>query len=119
MYYHGAAAPLAGKVFEVDDFAKMCRDAGEDRAIIMPTPTLFPRNRELVQALRSASASSRELFMGCALVNPLLGAESIAELELAVREWGFRAAKLMPTLHPFKLWAVSYTHLTLPTTERV
>ena len=104
VYYHGAAAPLAGKVFEVDDFAKICRDAGEDRAIIMPTPTLFPRNRELVQALRSASASSRELFMGCALVNPLLGAESIAELELAVREWGYRAAKLMPTLHPLKLW---------------
>jgi predicted TIM-barrel fold metal-dependent hydrolase len=104
VYYHGAAAPLAGKVFEIDDFATMCRDAGEGRAIIMPTPTLFPRNRELRQALQSASASSRELFLGCALINPLLGDDAIAELDLAVREWGFRAAKLMPTLHPYRLF---------------
>lgn len=103
VYYHGAAAPLAGKVYEIDDFAAMCRAAGEDRAVIMPTPTLFPRNRVLRDALAAAVPASRELFLGCALVNVQLGDDAVGELEEAVRGWGFRAAKLMPTLHAFKL----------------
>jgi uncharacterized protein len=70
----------------------------------MPTPTQVPRNVELMEALAGASASSRELFLGAALVNPLLGAAQAAELERAVREWGFRAVKLMPILHPYRLF---------------
>jgi len=101
VYYHGAAAPLAGRVFGVDELAALCRAAGEDKAVIMPTPSAVPRNREVAEAL-DASAGSRGLFVGCALINPLLDG-AVGELERAVKEWGFGAVKLMPVLHGFKV----------------
>ena len=87
---------------EVEQLDTLCRDAGVDRAVLMPSPTFRPRNRLVAGAL-DAAPGARARFVGCALVNPHFGGDAVDELELAVREWGFRAAKLMPTLHAVNL----------------
>jgi uncharacterized protein len=109
LYYHGsdAAAPssrdaAAVEVDRLDALCALCREAGVDRAVLMPAPTFRPRNRLVAGAL-DAAAASRGRFLGCALINPHFGEDAVAELERAVREWGFRAAKLMPTLHAVNL----------------
>lgn len=103
LYYHGpneAAADAAAA--EVERLDALCREAGVDRAVLMPTPTFRPRNRAVAGALEAAPRS-RGRFVGCALINPHFGGDAVAELERAVAEWGFRAAKLMPTLHAVNL----------------
>jgi predicted TIM-barrel fold metal-dependent hydrolase len=102
VYYHGPDGAVGGRVFGLEDLAALCREAGVDRAVLMPAPTFRPRNRLLADALRAAPAAARP-FLGCALVNPHFGEEAVDELERAVREWGFRAAKLMPALHAVNL----------------
>jgi predicted TIM-barrel fold metal-dependent hydrolase len=98
LYYHSAGEVAVGPAAEVDRLDALCRDAGVDRAVLMPAPSFRPRNRLVADAL-GAAPRSRGRFVGCALVNPHFGEDAVAELERAVREWGFRAAKLMPTLH--------------------
>jgi uncharacterized protein len=99
LYYHGRDGIAAGEAaVEVDRLDALCRETGVDRAVLMPTPTFRPRNRLVAEALEAAPRS-RGRFLGCALVNPHFGEDAVAELERAVGEWGFRAAKLMPTLH--------------------
>ena len=102
LYYHGAEAPGGSEGLSVEQLDALCRDAGVDRAVLMPSPTFRPRNRLVADALRAAP-TARERFVGCALVNPHFGEDAVAELETAVREWGFRCAKLMPTLHAVNL----------------
>jgi len=103
LYYSGQDdASGAQAAAELARLEALCRDAGVDRAVLMPTPTFRPRNRAVAAALGAASGS-RDRFVGCALVNPHFGDEAVGELERAVREWGFRAAKLMPTLHAVNL----------------
>jgi predicted TIM-barrel fold metal-dependent hydrolase len=102
VYYHGPDEPVGGRVFGVEQLDALCREAGVDRAVLMPAPTFSPRNRLVAEALDSAQGS-RARFVGCALVNPHFGDDAVAELERAVKEWGFRAAKLMPTLHAVNL----------------
>jgi len=102
IYYHGPNEPVGSTVFGVEQLDALCRDAGVDKAVLMPTPTFRPRNRLVADAL-GAAPGSRERFVGCALVNPHFGDDAVGELERAVKEWGFRAAKLMPTLHAVNL----------------
>lgn len=110
LYYTGAdeaassgrGAAAGGRISEVEQLEMLCSEAGVDRAVLMPAPTFRPRNRMVAAAL-NAAPHSHERFLGCALVNPHFGVEVIEELERAVREWGFRAAKLMPTLHAVDL----------------
>jgi uncharacterized protein len=112
LYYHGrdgAAAPAspgaaaAGDgAAEVERLDALCRAAGVDRAVLMPAPTFRPRNRLVAEAL-GAAVRARARFLGCALINPHFGDDAVAELERAVNEWGFRAAKLMPSLHAVNL----------------
>jgi predicted TIM-barrel fold metal-dependent hydrolase len=101
VYLQGPGESFAGEVFGMEALINMCRGAGVDRAVLMPTPSLYPRNRQVAEAL-DASADGRKLFVGCALMNPRLGEEVVKELEQAVKEWGFRVAKLMPTLHAYR-----------------
>ncbi|NIN98065.1 MAG: hypothetical protein GTN93_23510, partial [Anaerolineae bacterium] len=49
-----------------------------------------------------ASPSARERFIPCAWLNPQFGEEAVRELEVAVKEWGCRGLKLMPTHHNFR-----------------
>ena len=102
IYYHGPDELLGGKVFGVEQLDELCREAGVDKAVLMPTPTFTPRNSVVAEALASTAAARRR-FVGCALVNPHFGDDAVGELERAVKEWGFRAAKLMPTLHAINL----------------
>ncbi len=98
--YH-VTKPLAGKAFDLAGLEEMTREAGIDRAIVISELGVRPRNRELAEAL-AATASTQGLFYGCAWINPHFGEEAVQELEVAVREWGFRALKLMPTHHAFR-----------------
>jgi predicted TIM-barrel fold metal-dependent hydrolase len=124
LYFHGAGgAAASAAAHEIERLDSLCREAGVDRAVLMPSPTFRPRNRLVAEALQAAAPRSRERFLGCALLNPHFGEDAVAELERAVREWGFRAAKLMPTLHAVGL-AGSLAHpvmrkareLTIPVT---
>ncbi len=92
---------LAGKVFGLAGLEKLCRDAGVDRGIVIPDGGVKPKNRDLAEDL-AASPSARQMFYGCAWINPQFGEEAVRELEVAVKEWGFRALKLMPTHHAFR-----------------
>jgi uncharacterized protein len=103
LYYSGQDdAAGAQAVSEMNRLETLCREAGVDRAVLMPAPTFRPRNRAVAGALDAASGA-RDRFVGCALVNPHFGDEAVGGLERAVREWKFRAAKLMPTLHAVNL----------------
>ncbi len=102
IYYHGPDRSLGGQVFGIEQLEELCRAAGVDKAVLMPTPTFYPRNHLVAEVLKS-HPGARGRFVGCALVNPHFGDDAVGELERAVKEWGFRAAKLMPTLHAINL----------------
>ncbi len=102
IYHHGPNGSLGGKVFGIEQLEELCRAAGVDKAVLMPTPTFYPRNHLVAEVLNS-TGGARGRFVGCALVNPHFGDDAVGELERAVTEWGFRAAKLMPTLHAIDL----------------
>lgn len=102
IYYHGPDRSLGGQVFGIEQLEELCRAAGVDKAVLMPTPTFYPRNHLVAEVLNSPRGA-RGRFVGCALVNPHFGDDAVGELERAVKEWGFRAAKLMPTLHAINL----------------
>ena len=98
--YHITKA-LAGKEFGLSGLEEQARAAGVDRMILMPEGGVRPKNRELADLL-DASPAARQLFSPCAWLNPQFGEEAVRELETAVKEWGFRALKLMPTHHNFR-----------------
>src|SRR5262249_21937314 len=104
VYYHGPDRRVAGKLFGVEHLEALCREAAVDRAVLMPAPTFRPRNRLVVEPLDAAPPQARARFLGCVLLNPHFGDEAVDELERAVKEWGFRAAKLMPPLHAVNLF---------------
>ena len=92
---------LAGKVFGLAGLETQCREAGVDKGIVMSELAVRPKNRELAELL-AASPSARQMFYGCAWLNPQFGDEAVRELEVAVKEWRFRGLKLMPTHHAFR-----------------
>jgi predicted TIM-barrel fold metal-dependent hydrolase len=101
IYFHGPGESVGDRLFGLQQLEELCRDAGVDKAVVMPTPTFRPRNQMVADALDAAPGSA-ERFVGCALINPHFD-EAAGELERAVKEWGFRAAKLMPSLHAVNL----------------
>ena len=100
-YVMHLTAPLAGKTYGLIELEQMLRDGGVERAIVTPDVAVRPKNRELADAI-AASPTGRGFFHGCAFVNPHFGEESPRELEVAVKEYGFRGLKLMPTHHAFR-----------------
>ena len=109
--------PLAGKEFGLPGLEQQAHEAGVDKMVVMPEGGMRPKNRELAEAL-DASPSAREWFIPCAWLNPQFGEEAVQELETAVKEWGFRGLKLMPTHHNFR--AVSQIpHLLLKKAEEL
>ena len=98
--YH-VTKPIAGKVFGLPGLEQLAREADVDKVVVVAEGGVRPKNRELAEAL-DATSSARELFVGCAWINPQFGEEAVRELEVAVQEWGFRALKLMPTHHNFR-----------------
>ncbi len=100
-YVGNQTKPLAGREFGMAGVEKLLRDAGVERAVITPEVTVRPKNRELAETI-AGTPSFREMFTGCAFVNPQFGEESIREFEFAIKELGFRCLKLMPTHHAFR-----------------
>ncbi len=98
--YH-LTVPLAGKVFGLAGLEELAREAGISRACVVAEFAIRPKNRQLADELTVFQAA-RALFFGCAWINPHLGDEAVHELEICVKEWGFRALKLMPTHHAFR-----------------
>ena len=102
MYHHGPNGSVGGQAFGIEQLEELCRAAGVDKAVLMPAPTFSPRNQLVAEVLNS-TGGTRGRFVGCALVNPHFGDDAVGELERAVKEWGFRGAKLMPTIHAINL----------------
>ena len=92
-----AERPLMGRVLGVRDLVRLCDEAKVDRALVMPEPITRPRNEAVAEVVR---ADRR--FEGIACFNPNLGEDAPRALEVAVKEWGFRGLKLMPTNHGFR-----------------
>ena len=92
IFYHGPDRPVGGNIFGVEQLDALCREAGVDWAVLMPTPTFRPRNRLVAEAPDAAPPEARARFPGCALVNPHFGDEAADELERAVKEGAALAA---------------------------
>lgn len=69
-----------------------------DRAVTFPQLGLMSPDNEL-HARRLQTYDDR--LIGGAWINPRKGKEGIRELEVAVKNWGFKALKLMPRVHGF------------------
>lgn len=93
--------PLAGKTIGLPGVEAQADDAGVDKMVLMPEAGVRPKNQELAQVLDAWPAAG-ERFIPCAWLNPQYGEEAVQELETAVKEWGFRGLKLMPTHHNFR-----------------
>ena len=100
-YVMHVTAPLAGKTYGLAELEQMLRDGGVEKAVVTPDVAVRPKNKELAASI-AASPTGRDFFDGCAFVNPQFGEESARELEVAVKEYGFRGLKLMPTHHAFR-----------------
>ncbi len=94
--------PLAGKRFGLDGLDTLCRQAGVSKAIVISEIGVRPNNEHLAELL-ATHPGGKDLFLGCAWINPNFGEAAVNELETCVKEWGFVALKLMPTHHPVRL----------------
>ena len=71
----------------------------EYKAVIFPPArTVKPQNKELFKVLKDFP--ERDRFVPCAYINPNLY-DAVEELETAVKKYGFRGMKLMPTIHRY------------------
>ena len=98
---YNVPTPMAGKVFGLQGLAQLAREANVDKMVVISEGGVRPKNRELADAIESLP-KEKGLFAGCAWINPQFGDEAVHELEIAVKEWGFKALKLMPTHHAFR-----------------
>lgn len=69
-----------------------------DKAVTFPQIGFMSPDNEL-HARRLQKYGDR--LIGGAWINPRKGKEGIEELEVAVKNWGFKALKLMPKVHGF------------------
>jgi predicted TIM-barrel fold metal-dependent hydrolase len=93
--------PLDGVTYDLPTTWQMEHDAGVDHVVIMTQPYLRPLNAEMYQAW--AKYPHPERFTLCCTLNAQFGAETVAELERCVTQYGMKALKLMPTLHGYSL----------------
>lgn len=71
------------------------------RAVVFPpSADIHPKNEELARAL--TQYSRRDRFIPCAYINPTVYT-AVNELEVAVKTFGFKGMKLMPTIHRYNI----------------
>lgn len=88
-----------GKPFEPEGLEALADEAGVGRLIVFPETAPRPDNAGLAKRIRSHAR-----LIGCASVNPALGGEEAArELDMSVKDLGFRGVRLSPTLHRYPL----------------
>lgn len=87
-----------GKPFGPDDLEALADEAEVERLVVMPEIAVRPDNAGLHGRIRNRSRT-----VGCASVNPALGAQAAEDLERAVRNYGFRGLLLTPFSHGYPL----------------
>ncbi len=85
-----------GKPFGPGDLEALQEEAAVGRCVVMPEAEDRPDNDGLAARIRG-----RARMVGCASVNPRLGAQAVEELERAVVELGFRGLRLFPADHGY------------------
>jgi predicted TIM-barrel fold metal-dependent hydrolase len=98
----------AGKFGNLNTLIRLFDEVSKEyRAVIFPPSShIHPKNKELFEALKDYPQKDR--FIPCAYINPNLY-DAVEELERAVKGYGFRGMKLMPTIHRY-LVDSSVTH---------
>jgi predicted TIM-barrel fold metal-dependent hydrolase len=89
-------AQFDGKPFHPGDLIALENEAGIGTCLVFPETTPHPDNQGLARRIRSNSR-----MIGCASVNPKMGAGAVTELEKAVKEFGFRGVRLSPAVHSY------------------
>jgi predicted TIM-barrel fold metal-dependent hydrolase len=96
-----------GKPFDVETLLRMEDEAGIEVAVVMPANNgpsperplqLQPDNLRVAKAI----AGNRRC-LGCATINPTLGAENIRQQFAIVDEYRFGGPKLMAVLHNYEI----------------
>jgi len=87
-----------GRPFGPEGLEALADEAGVGRFIVFPETTPRPDNQGLAKRIKS-----HPRCLGCASVNPALGNEAARELEMSVKDLGFRGVRLSPTLHRYPL----------------
>lgn len=94
-----------GAPFDVDRLLAMEDEAGIEYVVVMPANNgPSPERRLEVQpdnARLAAAIAGQRRCIGCATINPTLGAESVARQIAIVDDHGFGGVKLMGVLHRF------------------
>ena len=95
-------SPEPGGVGSLHQLIRLFDEVGPDyRAVLFPpSGTVRPMNREMHEAL--GDFPQRDRFIPCAYVNPNLP-DAVSVLETAVRDYGFKGMKLMPTIHRYNV----------------
>jgi len=91
-------AEVAGVRYGVRELLKLLGDANIQYAVVMPVAEFKPDNRYIAEHVRNEPR-----LLGSCCVNPNFGDRAAAELEKAIREWGMKSLKLMPTRHGYNI----------------
>jgi predicted TIM-barrel fold metal-dependent hydrolase len=89
---------LNGKSSNAGQLIVLEKEAGIDKAILMPEPKMRPDNAAMYEATKNL-----DMFLLCACVNPNDGEAGVKEFETSVKEWGFCGLKLMPPKHGYRI----------------
>ena len=88
----------SSEIDPVDEMLQMQDAAGIELAVVMPPLQDPPDNGWLAQRIEGQSR-----LIGCAVINPLMGDDAIADLERSINEFGFRGIKLMPAFYHYPI----------------
>ena len=89
---------VAGVRYGVREMLKLLDDAGIQYAVVMPVALSKPDNRWIAERVRNEPR-----LLGSCCVNPNFGDKAAAEFEKAVKDWGMKSLKLMPTRHGYDI----------------
>jgi predicted TIM-barrel fold metal-dependent hydrolase len=87
-----------GRPFGPEDLTALADEAGVERFVVMPETTERPDNAGLAGRI-----AGNPRMIGCASINPALGAAAVGDFETAVRSFGFRGLRLSPFTHGYAI----------------
>ena len=82
----------------VDEMLELQDAAGIELAVVMPPLQDPPDDGWLAERIKG-----QPRLLGCALINPLMGVEAVANLERSINDFGFRGMKLMPAFYHYHI----------------
>ncbi len=72
--------------------------AGVELAVVMSPLEDPPDNRWMAERIKG-----QPRLLGCAVINPKMGKEAVADIERCVKEYGFKGVKLMPAFYHYPI----------------